>query len=150
MKKIYILTAVFFLMFIWAMNAKADLDDFLSGLNVQAKADIGGFNGKLSAQFGIPLPQVQAIVKTVVSPADAFMCFQLSLMTNVHIDRVLQVYKSTQTKGWGVIAKELGIKPGSSEFQALKRGDFFFTGKGSVKAGKGEGKGSNKSKGRKK
>src|SRR5262249_4823005 len=28
-------------------------------------------------------------------------------------------------KGWGVTAKELGIKPASSEFHALKKGEFF-------------------------
>jgi hypothetical protein len=57
------------------------------------------------------------------------------------------VYKQSKGKGWGVIAKELGIKPGSPEFHALKRGDFAFTGEpggGGESHGKGKGKGRSK------
>jgi hypothetical protein len=49
-----------------------------------------------------------------------------------------------------VIAKEPGIKPGSPEFHALKRGDFTFTGEPSganSNTGKGKGKAKGKEKG---
>jgi hypothetical protein len=49
-------------------------------------------------------------------------------------------------QGWGVIAKSLGIKPGSPEFHALKRGDFVFNGKPREVPGKGKGKGKGKTK----
>jgi hypothetical protein len=35
---------------------------------------------------------------------------------------VLEKYKAGKGKGWGNLAKTLGIKPGSREFHALKRG----------------------------
>jgi len=35
---------------------------------------------------------------------------------------VLKQYKTSKGKGWGVVAQSLGIKPGSAEFQALKKG----------------------------
>ena len=41
--------------------------------------------------------------------------------------------------GWD--CQELGIKPGSAEFHALKRGDFTFTGKPTESADTGQGKG---------
>ncbi len=47
----------------------------------------------------------------------------------------------------GVIAKELGIKPGSPEFHALKRGDFVFTGEPGGSAGGVQGKGKGNGKG---
>ena len=108
--------------------AHADLDGFLSGLNSQAHNDMNDYNVRLSVQFGVPLSQVQSLVRSAAMPGDAFMCLQLAQMTRLPADRVLQTYKVNRGKGWGVVAKELGIKPGSAEFHALKRGDFVLTG----------------------
>jgi len=132
----------------FASVAHADLDDFLRRVNEQAKADISSFNVKLSAQFGIPVPRVDEILRVVAAPADAFMVLQLGLMSNKQPEAVVQTYQANRDKGWGVIAKELGIKPGSPEFHALKRGDFTFTGKagGSEDQGKGKGKGKGRNK----
>jgi hypothetical protein len=131
-----------------SVNAHADLEVFLSNLNVQAKADITGFGIKIGAQFGVPLPQVQAVINMVETPADAFMCFQLSQMTMVGPEVVVQTYKNNKGRGWGVIAQQLGIKPGSHEFHALKRGDFVFTGKPGANAAKGQKQDIDKGKGK--
>jgi hypothetical protein len=129
-----------------AGKASADLDNFLSNLNIQARADMNGYSVKLGAQFGVPLPQVQAIIRSVEMPADAFMCLQLSQWSNKQPDMVVNTYKGNKGKGWGVIAKQLGIKTGSAEFHALKRGDLTFTGEpgGIATQGKGKGKGHSK------
>jgi hypothetical protein len=147
MKKICITAAMVLLMALSAVSAHADLDLFLSDLNVQAKAGITDFEVKLSTQFGVPLPQVRTVIKTVAFPADAFMCLHLSLLTNRPLEAVLQTYNTNQGKGWGVIAKELGIKPGSDEFHALKRGDFIFDGKPAKHPEKKPGKEKGKDKG---
>jgi hypothetical protein len=147
MKKSVVVAAIFFLIAVLAVSAHADLDTFLSRLNTQAKADLNGFSVKLSAQFGVPLPQVKVIINSVDTAADAFMCLQLGHMTKKQPELVVQTYKNNKGKGWGVIAKELGIKPGSAEFHAMKSGDFTFTGEpgGSTKGkGKVKGKGRNK------
>lgn len=122
------------------------LEDFLSNVNVQARVDLPGFSAQISNQFGVPLPQVQAIVQTVREPADAFMVFQLGQFSGRQPERVMDVYSRSKGKGWGVIAKELGIKPGSAEFHALKSGNLHFTGAptgsgGSPGKGKGKGRG---------
>jgi len=128
--------------------AHADLNDFIRRVNEQAKADIKNFNTKLSAQFGIPVPKVDEILKAVASPADAFMVLQLGQMSDKKPDVVVKSYQANRDKGWGVIARELGIKPGSPEFHALKRGDFSFTGKaGDSEGQEGKGKGKGKGKG---
>ncbi len=72
------------------------------------------------------------------------MCFQLGYMASTPYERVVQVYQGNKGKGWGVIAKSLGIKPGSPEFHALKRGDFVFNGEPMAPTGKGKGKGKGK------
>ncbi len=128
------------------------LEDFLSSVNVQARVDLPGFSAKISNQFGVPLPQVQAVVQSVREPADAFMVFQLGQYSGREPERVLDVYSRSKGKGWGVIAKELGIKPGSAEFHALKRGDLHFTGApaGGYDDSPGRGKGKGHGRGRNK
>lgn len=127
------------------------LEDFLANVNIQARADLPGFSAKISTQFGVPVANVQAVVQKVNEPADAFMVFQLGQMARTQPERVLTVYTPNKKKGWGAIAKELGIKPGSAEFHALKSGDLVFDGRpaGSDEPqgrgkGKGKGKGHNK------
>jgi hypothetical protein len=121
------------------------LEDFLANINIQARADLPGFSAKISTQFGVPLPKVQAIVQTVSEPADAFMVFQLGQMSGKQPDTVMNVYTPNKKKGWGAIAKELGIKPGSAEFHALKNGNLSFTG---TPSGAGDSPGRGKGKGR--
>lgn len=139
-----------FLMLCQATPARADLDGFLANLNIRAQADLPGFKAGLSAQFGVPLPRVEAVFAQVSTPADVFMTLQLGQMARKQPEAVLQTYKVSKSKGWGTMARELGIKPGSSAFHALKRGDLHYTGqpgRGDNEGpghGKGKGKGHNK------
>ncbi len=146
MKRIVIAVAAVIL-FCGIGVAAGGLDGFLNSLNIQARADLGGFSARISTQFGIPLPQVQATIRTVAEPADAFMVYQLGQMAGQPPAMVAQVYQKRHGQGWGVIAKELGIKPGSPEFHALKRGDFALTGEPGQGKGKGHGKGKGKGRG---
>lgn len=99
-----------------------DLDSFMGSLNVQANADLSGFKVRLSAQFGVPAPQVETIFARVQTPADAYMVLKVGEVARQPQEVVLREYQANQGKGWGVIAKNLGIKPGSREFHELKRG----------------------------
>ena len=123
-----------------------ELDVFVSNLNVQARADLPGFTARLSATFGVAVPQVEAVISSVQMPADAYMVLKLEQVARQPREVVLQEYRAKKGRGWGVIAKDLGIKPGSREFHELKKGfdgDDFGNGKG-----KGKGKGKNKGKGK--
>ena len=128
--------------------AGGGINSFLDSLNIQARADMNGFAARVSTQFGVPEVQVRTVIGTVKEPADAFMVFQLGQMTRKPPETVVRVYQTRRGKGWGVIAKELGIKPGSPEFHALKRGDFVLS--GAPGGGPGEGHGKGKGKGHKK
>ena len=121
--------------------ASASLDDFMGRVNAQARVDLPGFSAQVGAQFGVPVVRVDAVLGQVATPADAFMVFQLGQMAHRPPETVLQTYQSHRGKGWGVIAKELGIKPGSREFHALKNGDLTFGEASADGQGKGKGKG---------
>lgn len=147
MRKCSLVAAAGLLLFGCAAAADADLNAFLSSLNAQAQADLPGFKTKLSNQFGVPLPAVESIFAQVRQAGDAFLCLQLGQMTRQPLGRVVETYRHNHGNGWGVIARELGIKPGSADFHALKRGNFAFTGEPRG-ASPGTGKGKGKAKGK--
>jgi hypothetical protein len=142
MTKILSLLSAVLLTFLVALPAPAssDLDVFVSNLNVQAQADLGSFKVRLSTQFGVPAVKVDAVMASVKTPADAYMCFRVGQVASKPVEVVTKEYQANQGKGWGVIAKNLGIKPGSKEFHDLKKGNFNGDDQDSGK-GKGKGKG---------
>jgi hypothetical protein len=142
---IRIALALGLLLLLSPVQAAASLEAFLGDLNVEARADLPGFSARVSTQFGVPVARVQAVIQAVETPADAFMVFQLGQMAHRQPEAVLQTYKAGKGKGWGAMAKELGIKPGSKEFKALKSGDLVLHHTGAHAAADGH-----KSKGKKK
>lgn len=98
-----------------------ELDMDLNELNIRAKADIKLFNTEIKASYNIDDNKLDNLyVKFGMDPADVFMTLELGLLTGKPIEEIANVYKLKKDKGWGVIAKELGIKPGSPEFHQLK------------------------------
>ncbi|UCF31589.1 MAG: hypothetical protein JSV26_04025 [bacterium] len=121
-----------------AVAAAGDFD-WTKDLDIRAEADPEGFRARLSARFNIGNAQIQVVLGNVDRPADAYMVFRLGEMSSVPVDYVLERYKADGKRGWGVLAKSLGIKPGSREFQALKEGGDLFgkAAKGNVDRKKG-------------
>ena len=143
MKKVFSSLPIIFLslfLFSFAL-ASSDLDGFIKNLNLEAKADLGAFKARISTQFGVPIPKVESVMASVGTPGDAYMCFRVGQVASHPVEVVMKEYQARKGQGWGVIAKNLGIKPGSKEFHALKKefkGDDASRGKG-----KGKGKGKN-------
>jgi len=119
------------------------VDRRLSAINDQAKSDLKNFVNKTSGHFGVPPEIVDGLLNRKMPPADVYMSILLSKITKRPVENVVEVYDANKGKGWGVIAKQMGIKPGSKEFHALKKDNFSLQDKGKVK-GKGKGKGKQK------
>ena len=116
--------------------------DWLNNLKIRAEADSSGYRLELATRFHIGSTEVNAIIGNVDSPSDAYMVLRLGELSHKPLQEVLHVYSGSKKRGWGVIAKQLGIKPGSSEFHALKRGHDLYAGKnsgGSMQAKNGNG-----------
>jgi hypothetical protein len=96
--------------------------DWTKNMNVRAEADRNGFRAQISTRFKIGNAEVKVVLGNVDSPADAYMVLRLGEMSGKPVDFVLKQYQAQKGKGWGVLAKSLGIKPGSPEFKALKAG----------------------------
>jgi hypothetical protein len=103
-------------------TALADDFEWMNNLNIKAEADSSGYRLRLATRFHIGDTQVSTVVGMTDKPSDAYMIFRLGELSHRSIDDVIRVYRANRRKGWGVMAKQLGIKPGSREFHALKQG----------------------------
>jgi len=112
------------LLFCAAPAMAEGLDSFLENLNIEADSDRHEAGLNIGYHFGVPLSEVENIANITGSLADAFMILQMGRWTGLSRDRIMREYAAGKGQGWGVIAKRLGIKPGSAEFHALKNGDF--------------------------
>ena len=136
-------SVVFLLLSSAAVVAAGDFA-WIQDLNIRAEADLSGFRASLAARFNIGNTQINAVLSNVERPADAYMVLRLGEMSAKSTDYVIEKYKTGKGKGWGAVAQSLGIKPGSKEFHALKRGSDLYDdndkGKGNKVKGKGKGR----------
>ena len=116
--------------------AKAGDFDWTKDFNIRAEADRDGFRAQLSTRFNIGNAQIKVVLGNVDSPADAYMVLRLGEMSSKPVDYVLSKYRTGKNKGWGSLAKSLGIKPGSKDFHALKAGSDIYANKHKSKGDK--------------
>lgn len=132
-KMLFIPLAALFLISSVTMVKAADFD-WLKNLNFSAEADSSGFRSSLSTRFKIGDLQLDTVLRQVARPADAYMVLRLGEISRQPLNVVIDRYQAKKGDGWGVLAKSLGIKPGSDEFHALKRGNDLYDDKGKSKA----------------
>ena len=148
MKLIKILfSALVMLVLVSSISVAGDFD-WVKDFNIKANIDPSGFRARLSTRFRIGNAKIEAVISNVEEPADAYIVFRLGEMSGQSPDNVVEKYKIGKGKGWGALAKSLGIKPGSKEFHALKRGHDLYDSK-SMSNNKAKGKGKTKNKGKK-
>ena len=123
------------------MTGDAELNVMLGDLNLHARGDTENFITELGASYGVPEGEISVLFsKHNMEPADVYMAVRLANMTGHPVGHIAGMHHSGQ--GWGAIAKNLGIKPGSADFHALKDTGKIksFKGKGKGKKHKGHGK----------
>ena len=130
-----------------AVVTAADFD-WMRNFNIRADADLSDFKARLATRFNIAGVQVEAVVSSCRTPADAYVVCALGKMAKKPPEYVVERYNSGKDKGWGAFAKSLGIKPGSKEFHALKSGNDFYNGDNDRDESKDKGKGKGKAKGK--
>jgi hypothetical protein len=116
----------------------ATFDADLNVINTNAKTDLTAFKSDLSVSFGVSVPTIDNLFSINMAPGEVYLALEIAKTTSKPVADVVTSYKKNKGKGWGVIAQEMGIKPGSDQFHALK---------GKCKAKKDKGNGNSKSKG---
>ena len=132
-------TAVLSLGLALSAGAQAIVDDFAIGfsprtgdtwvdarlgdINVFARGNADGFIDDVVVSYGAPRYLVREYYyDRRWAPGDIYYACALAHQLGRPCLDVLRIYERDHGQGWGVIAKRLGIKPGSAEFHALKGG----------------------------
>ncbi|GAB5417968.1 MAG: hypothetical protein Crog4KO_14210 [Crocinitomicaceae bacterium] len=118
----------------------AALNIELNDINSEAKKDLESFKKKLLVEHQISGEKAEKLLN-IMEPAEVLLSGRLKDLLDISIDVVVQSYEKNKSKGWGAIAKDLGIKPGSPQFHALKGKSK----KSKGNSGKSKGKGKSKS-----
>jgi hypothetical protein len=99
-----------------------DLDVVLSNLNVEAGVQTDAFVSELSISYSIPKVQIEELVYNMKMPfGDVFVSVWIASSMKKPLSVLVKEYDVNKDKGWGVMAKNLGIKPGSDAFHTLKK-----------------------------
>jgi hypothetical protein len=103
--------------------------------------DFGAFKIDLELSYNISEGKIDYLSSSVkLEPAEIYLALELSNLSAKSIDQVVEIYEVYKDRGWGYIAKELGIKPGSPEFHRLKENTKNSGSKGQSKKAKGKSK----------
>ena len=127
-----------------------ELDADLNSINVSAKADLTVFKTDLSVEFNVSTKEVNNLFSLKMEPGEVYLTLEISKISKKSSIDVATCYKSNKSKGWGYIAKEMGIKPGSAEFHELKGSSKNKKSKGNKGNSKGNSKGNGKGNSKKK
>lgn len=117
----------------------SEFDADLGKINADAKLDFGAFKTNLALSYDISDKKIDYLsISVKMEPAEIYLAIELSKLSGKSIDQVVEIYEVHRDKGWGFIAKKLGIKPGSPEFHSLKENTKKKGTKGKSKSNKGK------------
>ena len=100
-----------------------EFDAALENLNISAKLDLETFRAELRIEYGVSDSQWDRMTATLeMEPAEVYLTAELSRIADKSVEEVAEVWLNERSRGWGRIARSLGIPPGSKGFKALKDG----------------------------
>jgi len=120
MKRLCIPSLLLCACFTFPLTASADDLDWSAKLGLSGNGNLDELKVALGTRFNIGDTKVAFLISNVDKPVDSYMVLRLSELSNRPVDDVLKVYKNSHGRGWGSIARHLGIKPGSAEFHEFK------------------------------
>lgn len=121
-------------------TGNSQLDSDLNLLDARVGADLGSFKVDMRVSYNITEKKFDYMYGSLkMAPGEICLALEIARISKTSLDQVLLIYESHKSKGWGYIAKQAGIKPGSSEFHELKNG---------ISSGKKKQKNKNKTKGK--
>ncbi|HYE85355.1 MAG TPA: hypothetical protein VEA16_03295 [Vicinamibacterales bacterium] len=122
------------------------LDVRLREIDVYARGNLDGYIDEVVISTAAPRPYIETLIYEYhYPPADVWMIAEIAQVTSVPIADVASSYRTHRGRGWGEIAKALGVRPGSPAFHALKASSKTI-GKG--KAASAQGRGTEPSRGK--
>lgn len=98
------------------------VDTWLGDMNRYGSRYREPFTDEIVRYYGAPRPLVIDLLDRHWAPGDIYYACAIASVIGRPCRYVVDAYEADRGQGWGVIAKRMGIKPGSPEFHRLKRG----------------------------
>lgn len=112
--------------FVFGWNPRSGdvwVDTSLRDMNTYGERYREPFIDEMVRYYGAPRPLVHdLIVNRRWAPGDVYYACAIASIIGRPCRYVVDEWDRDHGQGWGVIAKRMGIKPGSAEFHRLKRG----------------------------
>ena len=97
------------------------LNSLLGKIDTRAAAEPDVFFHRLSQRHDIPEQEIrQAKERNGLGYGDIYMATALSKISKKPVGAIAEDFRQNPGRGWGVMAMNLGIKPGSPEFKQMK------------------------------
>ncbi len=99
----------------------ADLDKILVNLDLEASLSFGAFRANVARIYHLTDSNIQYLtVEIGMTAGDIFLTLEMIRITQKSLNEVVETYQNNRKNGWGAIALELGVLPGSDKFVELK------------------------------
>ena len=99
------------------------VDTRLGEINDYGRRYRDPFVSEMTGHYGAPRSLVLDLLdRRGWSPGDVYFACSIARALGIPCLDVVQRYERNPGQGWGNLAKQMGIKPGSREFHALKNG----------------------------
>ncbi len=101
---------------VWVDNRMGEINDY-------GRQYRDPFIGEMTSNYGVPRSFVTELLdQRRWSPGDVYYACAIASVLKLPCRDVVREYDRNPGQGWGGVAKRMGIKPGSPQFHALKRG----------------------------
>lgn len=121
MKKILFIAALVFASIsgVKAQNFLGDFSKMMGNLTVNYKnAQVSVL---LNQHYGVPVSTLNSLYVAYDNNwGDVAAALELSYSLNKPVSEIHTKYKKDKRRGWGVIAQDFGVKPGSAQFKRMK------------------------------
>lgn len=96
-----------------------ELEVALNTINDSANEDLDAFKSQIEENHNIELYKIDDML-TIMEPAEVALAAHIKDVLEIDLDAVIKSYIKTRDLGWTATLSELGIDPGSAEFDTLK------------------------------
>jgi len=96
------------------------LEKDLHRINLITKFNMSEFSSKVAKAWGTSEQNVLLGFKNGLNAYEVYLVIALARLSGRQPIAVISMYTRDRNKGWGVLARNLGIKPGSKQFKRLK------------------------------
>ncbi|MCE2957881.1 MAG: hypothetical protein ACK5UP_14880 [Bacteroidota bacterium] len=99
----------------------AELNESINTITSKAKTQFSEFKTFITQNYGVGRDKYDMWQNSIgMNLGDIYLAVEIAKVSRRSQDDVIASYKKNKAQGWGVIAKEFGVKPGTDAFEVLK------------------------------